>query len=659
MHFRKIMLILVLIFTFQFAQAQCWNLVWEEEFTGTSLNANNWSYESGNWGWGNNELQYYREGTNNVSVSGGTLKITAKEESYMGSDYTSARIRTINKSDWTHGKMEARIKLPEGQGIWPACWMLPTDNVFGGWPNSGEIDIMEYLGHQTNVAHGTVHYSLGGTHTFVGDSYVLPSGNYNDAFHTFTIEWESGAIRWYVDGFLYHSVTEASLGINPWVFDEKFHFILNLAVGGNWPGNPDASTVFPQTMEVDYVRVYQQLSEIEMTGETYVQPGEEGIYTVPFIAGATYHWTVPNGATILGPQGTNLVIVRWGANSGDITCEITTACGTQNVLSFIEVNPNLFINPAFENDFANWNTPVNGGAANFSISTLAPQEGTKAARVEVSATGANPWDIQLQRSGITLEAGVTYDLSFWAKSETAGLVFPVFFVKNQAPWTPYGNASFTTSLDWTKYTYSFTPSLTDDVFFNVDLGSNLGVFYFDDFIFGENIAPLPIELGAFSARQSGAEEVLLEWSTYAELNNDYFEVFKSLDGLDFASIGKVAGAGNVDDLQEYEFVDKAATRGMNYYQLRQVDFDGAVTSSQIQAVEINLKEKVAIYPNPVKEDLVIEDFEGGEILIVNLEGKVVFKGHFDASEKLTLDLSELEVGLYLLQGVGGVFPFFK
>ena len=658
MSLKKNLLLAILVLTSQFVYTQCWHLVWEDEFTGTSLNASHWSYQTGDGGWGNNELQFYRDGTNNLTVNGGTLKITAREESYMGADYTSARIRTINKGDWTHGKMEARIKLPIGQGIWPACWMLPTDNVYGGWPHSGEIDIMEYLGHQPNIAHGTVHYSINGSHNFVGDSYTLPSGGYHDAFHTFSVEWESGAIRWYIDGVLYHSVTEASLGISPWVFDENFHFILNLAVGGNWPGSPDGTTVFPQTMEVDYIRVYQQFSEIEITGDTYIQPADVlATYSVPSISGATYVWTAPTGTAITSGQGTHTIDVNWGTNSGNVICQITTPCGTADIIRFVEVTNNLFENPSFEDNFANWNSPINGGAANYSITTSSPQAGLNAAKVEVTTAGANPWDIQLQQGGIILEAGVSYDLSFWAKSETAGLAFPVAFVKDQSPWNLYAAQSFTTTLGWTQYTFSFTPTVTDNVLFNIDLGSNVGVFYFDNFRFGVT-GTLPVELGDFTARRSGTKEVLLTWFTYTEINNDYFEVLRSSDGIAFKVIGKISGAGNSTDLERYHFIDQAPEQGINYYQLRQVDADGSMTRSEIRSVELHL-EKIVIYPNPVKEELIIKNFGGGMIHLINVAGQVVFKDDFNAATKLILDLSNLDLGIYFLHTNQKVFRVVK
>ncbi|MDH4034397.1 MAG: glycoside hydrolase family 16 protein, partial [candidate division Zixibacteria bacterium] len=235
-----------------------WTLVWNDEFGGTageSPDAGNWGYDIGT-DWGNAQLEYDTDRPSNVSLDGnGNLAIIAREESYMGRQYTSARIVTRGLYEPTYGRVEARINLPTGQGIWPAFWMLGSDFTTVGWPQCGEIDIMEYLGHQTNTVYGTIHgpgaYGGGG----VGTSYVLEDGQFDTDFHVFAVEWEEDVIRWYVDDVNYYTVTPDSLGGNEWVFDHPFYIILNVAVGGNWPGPPDGSTVFPQTMLVDYVRV--------------------------------------------------------------------------------------------------------------------------------------------------------------------------------------------------------------------------------------------------------------------------------------------------------------------------------------------------------------------------------------------------------------------
>ncbi len=245
------------------ATREGWNLVWRDEFLDSEIRTDRWNFEVNGQGGGNNESQYYTDRATNARIENGALIIEAHQEQYTGSDgtrsYTSARLRTLNQGDWQYGRVEARIKLPFGQGIWPAFWMLPTDWVYGGWAASGEIDIMELVGHQPNIVHGTLHY--GGPwpqNVYTGDSYTLNEPFSND-FHTFAVEWEEGEIRWYVDDVHFQTQTNwySTAGSFPAPFNQRFHIILNVAVGGNWPGYPDATTVFPQRMEIDYVRVYE------------------------------------------------------------------------------------------------------------------------------------------------------------------------------------------------------------------------------------------------------------------------------------------------------------------------------------------------------------------------------------------------------------------
>ena len=251
------------------ANAQQWNLVWADEFDGTTLDSSNWSYQTGTGtayglpdGWGNNELQYYTNFSSNVSVSGGTLKIVAREQSFGGQDYTSGRIRTRGLHDFLYGRFEARLKIPSTTGIWPAFWMLPTNSPYGGWASSGEIDIMESVNIADRI-YGTLHFGAPWPNNSANGNTVQNGTNFGQDFHTYAIEWEPDQIRWYLDGSLFHIVTSdqwyssQATGNNRAPFDVPFHILLNIAVGGNFPGNPNGSSVFPQTMEVDYVRVYE------------------------------------------------------------------------------------------------------------------------------------------------------------------------------------------------------------------------------------------------------------------------------------------------------------------------------------------------------------------------------------------------------------------
>jgi beta-glucanase (GH16 family) len=231
-----------------------WNLVWNDEFDGTSLKASNWTAETGTGvnGWGNHELQYYTNRTENLQVTGGNLVITARKESYGGMNYTSARIKTQGLRNFTYGKIEARVKLPTGQGLWPAFWMLGSNFSSAGWPYCGELDIMERV-NANSFVNGTVHWDANGY-----ASYGRESGYVDfSAYHVYSIEWDTNYIRWFVDGVQFNEFYIANGTGNTEEFQKSFFIILNLAVGGDWPGSPNSSTPFPSQMLVDYVRAYQ------------------------------------------------------------------------------------------------------------------------------------------------------------------------------------------------------------------------------------------------------------------------------------------------------------------------------------------------------------------------------------------------------------------
>lgn len=288
-------------------QDQQWKLVWSDEFVGSSLDPAKWSFEQNCWGGGNNEQQCYTDRQENAEVRDGKLHIRAIREDFTGSvvpedwdefdpdntqtlPYTSARVRTVNKGDWRYGRFEIRAKMPAGQGTWPAIWMLPTDSAYGGWAASGEIDIMEAVnlitqsdaegaepGDPESRVHGTLHYGQAWpNNVYSGTYYDLgEDNNPADEFHHYAIEWEEGEFRWYVNGHHYATQTEDDwytqyedvetgeivIGEDAAPFDQEFHLIMNLAVGGDWAGNVNEGgideSVFPQEMVVDYVRVYQ------------------------------------------------------------------------------------------------------------------------------------------------------------------------------------------------------------------------------------------------------------------------------------------------------------------------------------------------------------------------------------------------------------------
>ena len=245
-----------------------WTLTWSDEFdgpNGSAVDSNNWSYDTGGSGWGNNELEYYTSGTSNAVIENGSLVITATPDGasnyscwYGPCQYTSARLNTSGHFAQQYGLFEARIQIPSGQGVWPAFWMLGNNIGSVGWPNCGEIDVMENIGSTPDNAYGTTHGPGPGNYPGDGLSGAFNAGSpLSDGYHVYSTEWSASSVQFFVDGTLYWTVTPSQLPAGAtWVFDQPFFILLNFAVGGNWPGSPNGSSSFPQQMLVDYVRVY-------------------------------------------------------------------------------------------------------------------------------------------------------------------------------------------------------------------------------------------------------------------------------------------------------------------------------------------------------------------------------------------------------------------
>lgn len=247
-------------------QLDGYDLIWNDEFDGEAMDESIWSYEPHEPGWTNEELQEYTESTDNVFLRDGKMVIKAIKTEKDGKEYyTSGKVKTQNKQDFLYGKVVASAKVPQGQGLWPAIWMMPTEeSYYGQWPKCGEIDIMEVLGNQVDTAYGTIHY--GEPHGEQQGTYVLEGSTFADDFHEYSVEWEPGEMRFYIDGNLYHTVNDWFTAVSgedekpyPAPFDQTFFVQMNLAVGGTWPGNPDETTDFDKAeFEIDYVRVYQK-----------------------------------------------------------------------------------------------------------------------------------------------------------------------------------------------------------------------------------------------------------------------------------------------------------------------------------------------------------------------------------------------------------------
>ena len=269
----SITILFVLLFTIS-SKAQFWNIVWADEFNMATIDTNNWTMETGAGGWGNNELQYYTNRAANATIINGQLVIIGKKENYLGSNYTSARMITKGKQRWKYGKIEARIRVPKGQGIWPAFWMLGDNFSSVGWPKCGEIDIMEHINSNDEI-HGTMHWDING-HNYYGGSTTL-----NDVtqYHVYSVEWNAAGIKWFVDGTQYWSGNTLNNINNTEEFHAPFFIILNMAIGGNWPGYPNPNTLINDTLWVDYVRVYE--NGLAPTSQTEHSPNTNNIRIYP------------------------------------------------------------------------------------------------------------------------------------------------------------------------------------------------------------------------------------------------------------------------------------------------------------------------------------------------------------------------------------------
>jgi beta-glucanase (GH16 family) len=492
--------------------AQCPQVVWEDEFEQTVLDDNKWSFQIGDGcdinlcGWGNNELQWYQ--SQNVELADGVLKIIAKEEQVNNKSYTSARIRTLGKGDWAYGRFEASIKLPAGRGMWPAFWMLPTKQVYGKWPKSGEIDIVELIGSETDKVYGTIHYGLPWpNNAYTHESYRLHEGEFADQFHKFAVEWEANEIRWLLDDYVYSIKHPEDIAPHAWPFDQDFHFVLNLAVGGDWPGAPDANTSFPQTMEVEYVRVFDGFLP-SLTGKREVEENEKAVkYAINNAPeGSTFTWALPEGAALIEGQGTSEITVNWGHTGGDIKVVINNACKAQEIALDVLVKAPLVKMFSIENfDDESKQMSYTFSAGNFSdeIDNPAPNAVNTSKLVgKYVRNNTSRYDVMVHSiSGLDAEAFVaetnTFFIDIYTNAPSGTEIVLQLENKNSAQPSNYPKGRHsrfhtyvTKQNEWHRLEFTFAgqPDNTinsDDVdqfvFLFAPNSENGDVFYFDNF----------------------------------------------------------------------------------------------------------------------------------------------------------------------------------
>jgi beta-glucanase (GH16 family) len=359
------------------AQAPNWQLVWSDEFSGSAIDSANWTYDTGGGGWGNNELEYYTASSNNSYIShdgsgNGLLVIEARKEQYKNRSYTSARLKTQGLQNFTYGRIEASIKVPNGVGVWPAFWMLGSNFPTVGWPACGELDIME---HVLPIGANTIRGSAHAPNYSGADSVHCDAtpADLSGQFHLFAIEWSPTEIRYYLDSTLYFSATPnnvtcaGTLSSLPgaWIFDHPFFIILNLAIGGGWPGAPDSTTLFPVRMLVDYVRVYRDTNlsppgnplQVQNIAMSILANGKRNWKTVAAVKIVDGAGAPVSGATV---QGVWNGLIQVGVNQGttDATGIATLSSGQVGTSGTIQFCVSDVAKPGYTY------TPAPGGACN-------------------------------------------------------------------------------------------------------------------------------------------------------------------------------------------------------------------------------------------------------------------------------------------------------
>lgn len=438
----------VLLLAFLTCQSQ-YIQVWQDEFdTNGAPDPQKWSYATGGDGFGNEELQYYTKNRpENAKVENGRLIITAQKESYQGNDYTSAKLQTMGKGDWKYGRFEIRAKLPAGRGIWPAIWMLPTQSNYGNWPSSGEIDIMELVGYDPDKVHFTIHteaynHKIG---TQIGANTII--ANSNQDFHTYALEWSEDSLKFFVDNQIHFTVKRnAGDDYKKWPFDKPFYLILNVAVGGTWGGaNGIDNSIFPQTMEVDYVRVYKK--------------AEQGT-SFPITVKAS------NGSVTLDPmqttyaRGTEVTATAIPDNGYEFRGWSGSYSGTSPTVTWPVYFPydvkasftrigEMLDNSTFFNGTMSWG--YYGATMEAKNDTL---------HIAIPTASTNPWDIQLSQQGLNLQAGETYTFRFKAKASTSRNINSSVGI-SQDPWTAFLSKTVTLTQTEQEFVYEFTMPVTE------------------------------------------------------------------------------------------------------------------------------------------------------------------------------------------------------
>ncbi len=571
-------------------------LVWNDEFTGTTLDMTKWNFETGNGcpslcGWGNNELEYYTNTTSNTRVTGGNLVIEAKPEVISGSSFSSGKILSRNIAYWTYGRFEARMRLPLGRGLWPAFWMLPEVN---NWPGTGEIDIMEYRGDYPTRTSGTLHYGNPWPQNQWDGTDLFQPINLTTSFNVYAVEWDANEIRWYLNDRVIKIVTRTPNSLNPvnnntgnqWPWTTNFHLILNLAVGGWFPATTNAADVVltKPTFEIDYVRVYNM---------------------TPAIGTQTPYNGTP--APIPG---------KIEAEEFDLGCDQAAY---------------------FDTDLPNSGGALRGERVD--IEACADVGGG----YDVGWTEAGEW----MEYTVNVAANATYDMAFRIASQPGGGSLRVELDGTNIT----GTVNINSTGAWTNWQ---TVNLTNRA---MSAGTHILRLYVISSGFNINYVNittntlLPITLLDFTGEQKEGA-VLLNWSTAQEINNDYFTLEKSSDGNDWQVLGTVKAGNSPERVQEYSFEDLTPLISKTYYRLKQTDLDGKFSHSEIISLN-SFSQNIQLAPNPFTEETnVLVSENTNELYLLDITGNLLQTINTKEEKKITLG-QNLPKGIYLLKVPNG------
>lgn len=632
--------------------AQEYEMVWSDEFNGSELDTSVWQFEIG--GGANNELQYYTDRPENLYVTDGKLTIKAFEESFGGKNYTSARINSSGKFNFKYGKIEAYMKLTYGQGIWPAFWTLGEAFHEVGWPGCGEIDIMEQVGGVTangkgdDVIHSTLHWGqiVNNGHPYYGQSYQLPDGIFADEFHLVSTVWEEDVVRTYCDSTLFYTIDLQSSEFD--AFEKNFFIILNLAVGGDWPGSPDATTVFPQTFEIDYVRLYKSKETITIDGPEEVYASDSALHYSIFGGNNwTYEWLLPEGASINGITDSSEVNINWGCSEADLRCHITSPVFDDTIVLNIEIKePEIegplffspgetglgFSFPALNSTSYSWSVP--GDA------TIVSGENSASVIIDWGLT-SDTVKLQTQNScGTSMYFKVLYPVGQYSYPDPMlphpvpgiiestdydyggeGIAYHDTEPANQGPGPRQeegvdtenndggSNIGWINSGEWTEYTIDVAESGSYKIDIRVATQNTSGISPLNIYFNGEN------RTGNITVPSTGA------WNSFTTVSASPVMLYTSdtLMKLDFSG-----GGYNVGRISISEFIPET-----NF--------------------ETNMQESLQIFPNPSSgNSRLSSDVEISELAVIDLTGQKKLNMSEIYKNTFEIETEKLSPGVYLI-----------